>query len=288
METFITKLHEIMLGERVDDAIGRYILSASVLGFLVHISLWVLCSMDFIAVSPEASKLLSSPLSALYTPFSILLAYEVYQLIRAIPESFSTAVGKQFEVATLLVVRDVFKRLADIEIQGEWTISSELGLVFVECLAFVVLLYTALSYQRAQTVAIASQWDKADLDLFVMGKKMVAVLLTITYLAIAVTAFTGWILMLSEGEVGVSRDIFFLDFFTCLILADILILLISYRYSADFLALVRNTGFVLATVILRVAIASPGVSAMALFVVSGAMGITILRLTENFRKMAAD
>ena len=60
-------------------------------------------------------ELVKSPLSALYTPFSILLAYEVYQLIRTIPESFSSSVGKQYEIATLLVVRDILKRLSSVE-----------------------------------------------------------------------------------------------------------------------------------------------------------------------------
>ena len=54
--------------------------------------------------------------------------------------------GKQFEVATLLVVRDVFKRLSGIQFEGEWNINTELGLVFVECLTFLVLLYTAIAY----------------------------------------------------------------------------------------------------------------------------------------------
>jgi hypothetical protein len=39
----------------------------------------------------------------------------LYELIRAIPESFSTSIGKQFEVMSLLVVRDMFKNSADVE-----------------------------------------------------------------------------------------------------------------------------------------------------------------------------
>ena len=74
----------------------------------------------------------------------------------------------------------------------------------------------------------------------------------------------------------VSRDIFFLDFFTVLILADILILLISYGYSTDFTNLARNTGFILSTVILRVAIGESGLSSMILFVMGGLLGIAVL------------
>jgi len=64
-----------------------------------------------------------------------------------------------------------------------------------------------------------------------------------------------------------------------LILADILILLISYWFYTDFGNLARNTGFVLSTVIIRVAISSPGISAMILFALSGIIGVAIIRLS---------
>ena len=63
-----------------------------------------------------------------------------------------------------------------------------------------------------------------------------------------------------------------------MILTDILILLISYWFYTDFGNLARNTGFVLSTVIIRVAISSEGVSSMILFTLSGLLGIAILRM----------
>ena len=51
-----------------------------------------------------------------------------------------------------------------------------------------------------------------------------------------------------EGEGDLSRTVFFLDFFTFLILSDIIILLVSYKHITDFPQLARNTGFVLSTV----------------------------------------
>ena len=110
---------------------------------------------------------------------------------------------------------------------------------------------------------------------------MIAIILLFTFGGIAGSSLLDWLLSLGVGEVTADRGIFFLDFFTCLILADIFVLLLSYRYSHDFLALVRNTGFVLSTVILRVAISAPGLSSMALFVVSGVLGIMVLRLTNR-------
>ena len=55
-------------------------------------------------------------------------------------------------------------------------------------------------------------------------------------------------------------------------------MLISYWFYTDFGNLARNTGFVLSTVIIRVAISSEGVSSMILFTLSGVLGIAILRM----------
>ena len=59
-------------------------------------------------------------------------------------------------------------------------------------------------------------------------------------------------------------------------MADILILLVSYQYITDFSHLARNTGFILSTVILRVAIASPGMSGAILFILAGCLGSAVL------------
>ena len=87
-----------------------------------------------------------------------------------------------------------------------------------------------------------------------------------------------------EGEGTTNRTIFFLDFFTILIMADILILLISYQYITDFSHLARNTGFILSTVILRVAIASPGISGAIMFILAGGLGIAVLWLSTLLNK----
>ncbi|MEE2789007.1 MAG: hypothetical protein VX589_16850 [Myxococcota bacterium] len=277
-------VHRGLFGPTADEWTRRLTLIAAMVGFLGHLTLWILHEFGTIQVPSEAHKLLNSPLAALYTPFSILLTYEVYQLIKAIPESFSTAVGKQFEVATLLVVRDVFKRLSNIQFEGEWTLSGELGLVVVECITFLIMLVAALMYENGVPSSNVDDWKQDELDSFVTGKKFIAVLLLFMFLAIGLMSITGWLMSVNAGEVSVKRDIFFLDFFTCLILADIFILLISYRHSHDFYALVRNTGFVLSTVILRVAISAPGLSSMALFAISGVLGILVLRVTRYFRR----
>ena len=250
----IHDLHQKLLGDYFDRKIRDWVLLFAIGGFIAHLIMWSLFHFHLIEVDPQSSLLLSSPLSALYTPFSILLAYEVYELIQAIPSSFSVAVGKQFEVVTLLVVRDIFKNLSIIDLSKNIQMSSEIGIVVTECFTFLFLFYTALKFNQYGSNAKLPSVPSTDIDAFVQGKKGVAVILFFVYIAVALSSLLGWLFLLSQGQGGVSRELFFFDFFTFLILADIFILLISYKYSHDFIYLARNTGFILSTIILRVAI----------------------------------
>ena len=272
------------LGKEADDKVRAGVLVFSVLAFMTHLLIYFLYQIEVITIDGEAKSLVNSPLSSLYTPFSILLTYETYQLIRTLPSSFSNSVGKQYEVVTLLVVRDVFKRLADFSTDDEWAIDGELGLILLECMAFLILFFTALSYRRSSDVSEISRVDDSELDSFVHSKRMISLMLFVAFLVMAAYSFGTWTISVLDGKGGVDREIFFSDFFTILILADILILLLSYRFTVDFANLARNTGFILSTVILRVAIGAPGVSAVVLFTLSGILGLAILRISSEFVK----
>jgi len=272
------------LGKDAEDKVRTVVLIFAVIAFIGHLLIYLLYQLEFIRINGEARTLVNSPLSSLYTPFSILLTYETYQLIRTLPSSFSTSVGKQYEVVTLLVVRDVFKRLADFDAKDEWSFDGELGLILLECITFLILFFTALSYRRSSDVSEISTVDEDELDSFVHSKRIISLMLFAAFIIMAVYSFSTWTLSVIEGEGGVDREIFFSDFFTILILADILILLLSYRFTVDFANLARNTGFVLSTVILRVAISAPGISAIILFTLSGILGLAILRISSEFVK----
>ena len=273
--------YELFLGYDTDHKIRKFAIITAIIGFCLHLLLWALYQLGEFNPSGEYIEMLSSPLSSLYTPFSILLAYEVYQLIRTIPESFSSSVGKQYEIATLLVVRDILKRLSNVEFQDGWVIDSDLGFLIVECMAFLVLFYTSIVYHRIGKEVKNENLGGDKLSSFISSKEIIALLMLLVFVIITFTSMSGWIESVMEGKGSVNREIFFLDFFTFLILADILILLISYWFYTDFGNLARNTGFVLSTVVIRVAISSQGVSAMLLFVLSGIIGVAIIRISMD-------
>ena len=277
-------LYDIFLGQKPSEKLRFLCVRGSIIGFLIHLLLCILYQFGLIDLSGQSSEFFDSYLDSLYTPFSIFLAYEVYELIRTIPESFTNSIGKQFEIITLLVVRDILKRLSDIDASTTSSIDGSITILAVESIAFLILFCTALLFKRVGGKQVQNNFENSNLDNFILQKKYLALLLFAVYILVAFYSLTSWTLDVMEGEGSTNRTIFFLDFFTILIMADILILLISYQYITDFSHLARNTGFILSTVILRVAIASPGVSGAIMFILAGGLGITVLWVSSLLNK----
>ena len=199
------KAFQLSMGDFSEEYIRKVAIVSAVVGFFVHILVWVLFETGNITITGEASELVKSPLSTLYTPFSILLVYEVYQLIRTIPDSFSSSVGKQYEIATLLVVRDVLKRLSEVQNSQGWKISSDLGFLLVECVAFLVLLYTSLTYFKISSSSEKSEEMTDNIAIFVEAKRGIANAMLLIFLVIAAYSFYTWYGSVQEGGGSVSR-----------------------------------------------------------------------------------
>ena len=269
---------ELILGEKTDSFLRRLAINLAILGFLLHLLTCILYKFQYLDLS-ETNNFFDSYLDSLYTPFSIILAYEVYELIRAIPESFSNSIGKQFEVISLLVVRDIFKNLAEIDNSNVNVIDSDVAFIAVEALAFMILFATALYFRQMTNFPIGSNSKETAIERFIDQKQNLACALAMVYVSVAIYSLTSWTLGFVNGDNDLSRTIFFFDFFTWLIVSDIIILLSSYKHIVDFLQLARNTGFVLSTVIIRVGIGTPGYTGAALFILSALLATSVLRLS---------
>lgn len=94
------------------------------------------------------SELLDNPISAIYTPFSFILIYEVYLLIYYLPKSFTTYITKQYEIITLIIIRKLFKDLAALELTSDWfEIKGDLQFTY-DLLASLVLFILIYFFQN--------------------------------------------------------------------------------------------------------------------------------------------
>ena len=273
----MARFHEFVLGQSTDSFLRKIAINLAISGFVIHLLCCVLYDIDLLD-SPQIVPFINSYLDALYTPFSIILAYEVYELIRAIPESFSNSIGKQFEVVTLLVVRDIFKNLSDIT-ASDASIDSNVAFIALEGCVFLILFATSLYFRSQSVISVDLSKQDESIQAFVLQKKNLACGLTMVYILVAIYSFTSWVMGVLEGEISLNRTVFFSNFFTWLIVSDIIILLVSYKHITDFPQLARNTGFILSTVVIRVGIGTPGYTGAVLFILSACLAVCVLRLS---------
>lgn len=227
----------------------------AVAGFLVVVFMLALAVIELKrqgVIGGELGRMIpSSHYYAISLAFTFVLILEVVSLIFTLPCSISKAVGKQFEILALILLRSSFKTLADfpepIAITGHdqelWIILSDGG---GAVLIFALLgLYRLLQGQLDETIKGGQNLFK-----FVAAKKLVALIILAIFLFMGVR--NG--LLLIKGQEPFH---FFQSFYTVLIFSDIMLVLIAQRFLPEFRAVFRNSGFALATLLIRLALTAP-------------------------------
>jgi len=120
----------------------------------------------------------------------------------------------------------------------------------------------------------------------VTWKKMVSLLLLPTILVVSILSLTGWITDIVQLEMGLTGtvrnldQVFYVDFFTLLILVDVLLLLLSFAFTDSYEHLLRNSGFVVSTILIRLSFNAEGMMGTALIVSGVAFSVAILMLFQ--------
>ena len=185
--------------------------------------------------------------------FTVVLILEVISLIFTLPCSFSRSVGKQFEILALILMRNAFKELAEfpepiVFVGNEEAILRILSDGFGALLIFALLgvYYYVQSQQKSGDDGVY----KNDIFMFVAAKKGIALILLGFFIVMGInSAFLTF--------TGQEHTDFLYDFYTVLILADILVVLISQCYHPSFFWIFRNSGYALSTLLIRLALAAP-------------------------------
>ncbi|BCL59915.1 hypothetical protein DGMP_06080 [Desulfomarina profundi] len=188
---------------------------------------------------------------AVQAAFTVVLVLEVISLIFTIPCSFSRSVGKQFEILSLILMRNAFKELTGFSepVSFEGNSQAILNILsdgFGALLIFVLLGF----YYMVQTHTQDDKMKPVDLYSFVAAKKAIALLLLLTFTFMGIQSALAAI-------TGVEHTDFLHSFYTILILTDILVVLFSQCYQPSFYAVFRNSGYALSTLIIRLALAAP-------------------------------
>jgi len=287
--TVLSKFYQIFLSEKAKKQIEKIILYVALVGFFIHLILIYLSKFGFISALP-ASELFKNPISAIYTPFSFILIYEVYLLIYYLPKSFTTYITKQYEIITLIIIRNLFKDLSALELSSNWfDIKGDLQFTY-DILASVILFYLIFQFQKQGMLKAPPQnYSNPKIIRFIQRKKLIAVILVPIFFTLALITLFNWTSGISFSANDYPsfekiNNLFFDEFFTILILVDVILLLISFFYTDKFHKIIRNSGFVVSTILIRMSFGVSGLISTILIVAAVLFGLAIIVIHNKYQK----
>ena len=234
---------QAILSEEFRKRLERVIIAIAIGSFLLHLFIIFLVTKNFIPFTSDFTK---NPISAIYTPFSFILVYEVFLLVFYLPKSISIYIGKQYEIITLIVIRRIFKDIGYMELSSDWfNLKSDLQFTYDLVTALILFFLIQQFYQKLETHSKKAKTnsktdeDRARIQKFIQLKKSIATFLIPIVLGLAIYSFSSWFISAAEnGWANIAsfknvNNIFFEDFFILLIVIDVILLLYSFFYSDE-------------------------------------------------------
>jgi|AntRauTorckE5430_2_1112549.scaffolds.fasta_scaffold02097_7 hypothetical protein len=271
----------------------RIILSLSIGSFLLHLLLIFLHDLQWLDFGASADELFISPVTAIYTPFSFILVFEVYMLVYHLPDSFTISIGKQYEIISLIVVRRIFKDISKLDISEAWGTSYRNVLLGADMLCILVLFALIFWFYKLRKQRPRLK-QPSNIENFVIKKKGISGLLAPMLFVLAIYSFGSWALELQQFNVGQLEElpdinkVFYNEFFTLMILFDVLILMISLQYTDNYSQLIRNAGFVISTVLIRLSFTAEGLFNPVLITIGVLFGTLMLALYNKMGRLEAE
>ncbi len=289
----LSLLHENLfdkfLSEKTKNKSEKVVVSIAIISFIIHLILIVLVDLNWINPN-DFSGLLKNPMVAIYTPFSFILLYEAYLLVYYLPKSTTKYIGKQYEIITLIIIRRIFKDFYKIELTADWFGKKDNILFTLDVLAVLILFYLIYVFYKIVDVKQVSKVS-IEVEKFIKLKKTIATLLVPIFLILAVYNFSHWIYenFYSVNHTAVSitntNKIFFEEFFTVLILIDVLLLLFSFLHTDKFNQVIRNSGFLISTILIKLSFTIDGVLNTIITVAAVLIGVMILYIHNKYEKL---
>lgn len=207
---------------------------------------------------------------AINLAFTLVLLVEVLSLIFILPCSFSKSVGKQLEILALILLRSSFKELAYFPEPIELTHNMAPVLYILSDGVGALLIFLGLGfyYKIQKEKQPARETRMQGIYRFVAIKKLVSLVLLVSFTGSACYDF--W-LKLSGGQ----PYEFFESFYTMLIFTDVLIILLAQQLMPSFHMIFRNSGYALATLLMRLALTAPHYYNAGLGVIAAVFAISM-------------
>jgi len=281
------KIFDFFIGEDTKRFVEKTILYISIFGFLVHLLLIYLFQSNVLKID-DPYGLLSSPISAIYTPFSFILIYEIYQLIYYLPRSISVYISKQYEIITLIIIRRIFKDISNLNLNQNLFTSNTNEYLFVDLAAAAILFFLIFLFRFSFKKKKTESPETINLLSFIRVKKWISTVLLPVISLLAIFHFYNWAVdsIYNDKVVYLKslNSIFFDELFQTLILVDVFLLLFSFFNSDRFHNIMRNSGFIISTILIRLSFMTEGLNNVALIIISVLFGLCIQLIFNECEK----
>mgnify|MGYP001290857640 FL=1 len=283
---YVISIHKKIFSELNVRLFEKNIMFLAIGGFIIHLMLILFETQLGVEIFSRKTNLSSNPISALYTPFTFILVYEAFLLIYYLPRSFTTSVAKEYEIISLVLIRKIFKDIPNLDLNNNDLLNSNNIQLLYDLSAVIIIFYMIYLFKKTWH-DIPKRVTKKNLERFISYKKLLSVLLLPTLMILCIYNFAVWFnsVFYTENIYSGNLDgVFFKDFFTILILVDVLILLLSLQYTERYSQLIRNTGFIISTILLRLSFGVDGLLSIILLLLGVVFGLIILRIYKLAEK----
>lgn len=283
-----SKIFDGIFSEGNRKIIESFTIWTATIGFIFHLSLVLLNNYSIINIGNE-SLLLTNPISAIYTPFSIILYYEIFLLIYFLPRSFTTSILKQFEIISLIIIRRIFYDIPKLDLDsGNWFNNPDNLQITYDLISILILFFLIYLFNLVKS-RIQNKKGNKSIDQFIDSKKIISIALIPVMLCLFIIGIYNWYSIGMESNFASSfyyvNEVFYNTFFSILIIADVFILLLSFLYTERYSQIMRNTGFIICTILIRLSFSSTGLTNLLLIVSSVLFGLLILKIYSLMNKI---
>ena len=288
MLKFGSKIFDSIFSDLNRNKIESFTIWSASIGFIIHLSLVLLNNYSIIDIGNE-SLLLTNPISAIYTPFSIILYYEIFLLIYYLPRSFTTSILKQFEIISLIVIRRIFYDIPKLDLESSNWLQNPDNLQITYDLICILILFFLIYLFNLVKSRIENKKGKKNINKFIDSKKIISVFLIPVMIFLFALGIYNWYSIGMSSNFASSfyyvNEVFYNTFFSILIIADVFILLLSFLYTERYSQIMRNTGFIICTVLIRLSFSSSGLTNLLLIISSVLFGLLILKIYSLMNKI---
>ena len=294
--------HNALLSKTAKHRVEKMIFVAAFAGFFIHLALIFLAEWGII--NAEGVMGLSHPIEALYTPFSIILFYEVYCLIYFLPRSITHYIGIQFEIMALILIRAAFDEMTNLKgvaTVGEMFTDQNFLYLLITILVLFALIFVFYKINQDRVRRENGRPDPSDTPekeppaWYFSTKRKLALLMGMLFFIFSCVMLYQ---IVEESIVAqtasnfdfvdsskIATKYFFVNIFIILIICDVIILLLSFAVTHEFPIVIRNSGFVISAILLKLSFSIPGVVGYFLVIMAALFTIGILLVFKRFERI---